>query len=287
MHVDSTNAIYGMYFAEAVQRWHSYPPPRYSGGVWSYSHPWLWYDGNPHGGSSYTTWPTKITTRMNRPSPVTIRMWGDYNSTARNGTVYAQFRNDSSAIINANVLFVVTEDSIRKSTPNGDLWHNHVARDYIPGPVGTPVSIAVGDSITYSQSFAVNDSWNISHCEIVAIIQDTILASDSTKQILQGAVKKVLTLSLQETENEIPNLVLAVNALPNPCVRSTNIEFMLRAGIGYNIRVFDPVGRMVKTIKGIASGQKESVNCLLNKAGVYFYRFESKTVNATGKIIVK
>jgi hypothetical protein len=276
-----------MYFPEAFQRWHSYPPPYYSAGAWTYTHPWLWYDGNPHGGRSYTTWPTKITTRMNQPSPVTIRVWGNYNSTTRSGTICAQFRNDSIAIINANVLFVITEDSIYRPTPNTDLWHNHVARDFIPGPVGVPISISVGDSVTYSQTFAINDSWNVNHCEIVAIIQDTVLSHDSIKQILQGATKKVMTLSLEEEQSEMSNFTSAVDVAPNPCVNKTYIAFTLPVNEKYTITIFNQAGCVVKTENGIASGHKETIRCKLCNTGIYFYQFRSDNLNTTGKIVVR
>lgn len=283
MHVVSNS--YGMYLPEAYQRWHSYPGPNNG----SYSHPWLWYDGNPHGGSSYSTWPTKILTRMAIPSQVAIRMWGDYNVVTRTGTIFARFRNDSTSAINANVLFVVTEDSIQLATPNGDLWHNHVARDYVPGPVGTPISIPTGDSIIYSQTYAIDAAWNVNQCEIVAIIQDTVLRPDSTKEILQGRVIKVIALGIEE-ENKITSATYKVNVTPNPCLNETWFTFSLPNGEAYKINIFDITGRTVETIKGIASGAKEIVGCDLRDAvnsGIYFYRFESNVASTSGKIIVK
>jgi hypothetical protein len=279
-----------MYLYEAYQRWHSYPGPANG----AYTHPWLWYDGNPHGGSSYTTWTTKITTRMNVPTPVRIRMWGNYDATHRNGIVYARFYNDSSAAITANALFVITQDSIYLPTPNGDIWHNHVARKYIPFVVGEQLMIPAGDSATYSQPYSIDTLWNVNQCEIVTMLQDTILMQDSAKQILQGGSIKVVSLGIEEGHNNLPITSVVIKPYPNPGIDGTNFAFSLPIGTAYKIDFFDVSGRNVKTLKGIALGTTEQVqwnfrderNTRVN-SGVYLYRFESSVINAFGKLIIK
>jgi len=81
---------------------------------------------------------------------------------------------------------------------------------------------------------------------------------------------------------------------PNPCVTSTAFMFSLPAGEDYHINVYDVLGRHVRTLHSIATGSWESAQWDLknNKgslvgAGVYFYRFESKTINKSGKIVVR
>lgn len=288
MHIVSNS--YGMYLYEAYQRWHAYPAPNNG----SYTHPWLWYDGNPHGGSSYTTWPTKITTRMNIPTPVRIRMWGNYDVTHRNGIVYARFYNDSSSTITANALFVITEDSIYKPTPNTDIWHNHVARKYIPFVVGEHLTIPAGDSATYSQPYSIDTLWNVNQCEIVTMLQDTVLMQDSTKQILQGGSIKVVSLGIEEGHNNLPITSVAIKPYPNPGINGTNFAFSLPIRTAYRINVFDVSGSKVKTLEGIASGTSEQVqwnfrNELNNRvnSGIYLYRFESSITNTFGKLIIK
>ncbi|OPX17931.1 hypothetical protein BXT86_03840 [candidate division WOR-3 bacterium 4484_100] len=194
MHIDNG---YPLYNAEARQRMYFYPPPYYYQGNWYYATPWLWYDGDPHGSYLYSTWESKIVNRMNQPSPVTLTIWGDYSADG-SGTVYAKFRNDSTATLNGRVIFVITEDSLYYSGPNGDVWHNHVARDYLPDQNGQTVSIAPGDSITLSQPFTIQSGWDENMCQIVTWIQSDVLQSDSTKEIWQGGYIDVTELSIKE-----------------------------------------------------------------------------------------
>lgn len=114
---------------------------------------------------------TAIVNRMNQPSPITQTMWGMYMPNRGDGTIYAQFRNDSTASISASIYFVIVEDSCYYVAPNGDQWHNDVARDYMPSEVGEAVTIAPGDSITLSRTFNVPVTWNEDNCLIYAWIQ--------------------------------------------------------------------------------------------------------------------
>ncbi len=231
---------------------------------------------------------------MNVPTPVRIRMWGNYDATHRNGIVYARFYNDSSTAITANALFVITQDSIYLPTPNGDVWHNHVARKYIPFVVGEQLMIPAGDSVTYSQPYSIDTLWNVNQCEIVTMLQDTILMQDSTKQILQGGSIKVVSLGIDEGKNNLPIYSVKVKPYPNPGINGTRFAFSLPIGTAYQINVFDVSGRNAKVLKGIASSSNEQV--LWNfrderdnrvNSGVYIYQFQSSVTNAFGKLIIK
>jgi len=289
MHVD-TNPSFPYHNHEARARMYFYAPPYYGG----YATPWLWYDGNHHGSYTYATWRSKIVSRMNQPSPVTLSMWGYYSFARGSGTIYAKFRNDSTATLRGRVIWVITEDSLYFVGPNGDAWHNHVARDYLPTQNGQSVIIAPGDSVTLNQPFTIQSGWNASRCKVLTWIQDTVMKPDSTKQIWQGGIKKISELIGVEEEigGKIPRLV--INPIPNPCIDGTKFNFNLSKGIEYRIEIFDVTGRKIKTLSGTASGSHESINWnrrddkgALVGSGVYLYRFESKEIKATGKIAVK
>lgn len=289
MHINSS---YPLYCAEARQRMYSYPPPYYYGGSWYYATPWLWYDGDPHGSYTYSTWESKIVARMNRPAPFTCTMWGTY--TPPNGVVYAKFRNDSTATITGRIRFVLTEDSLYYSAPNGDLWHNHVARDYLPDTSGTPVTLAPGDSITVSRNFTVQTGWNANKCEIVAWIQSTVLLPDSTRNIWQGGMIKVSQLTYIEEDGSKNQLTKKITPIPNPCVNKTTFSFRLNSGTMYQINIFDVSGRKIRTIQGSATGNEQMIEWDLKDAtglnmgsGVYLYRFESEEITSSGKIVIR
>ena len=286
MHVVSG---YPYYWWEARNRMYYYAPP-YNGG---YATPWLWYDGDQHGSYTYSLWRSKIVARMNQPSPVTVTLWGDYNSANGNGTFNVQFRNDSTATINGRVIMVITEDSLYYLAPNGDAWHNHVARDYVPNQNGQTVTIAPGDSVTVTQSFTTSPSWDVNKCDIITWIQDDNMQPDSTKEIWQGGTIKVIELAVREEMSKTA-IDRQVTPMPNPCVDGMKFSFNLPVGIAYQIDIFDVTGRRVRTLSGESNADQESVRwnrmddagSSVN-AGVYFFRFKSNVINTSGKIVVR
>ena len=148
-----------------------------------------------------------ITNRMNQQAPVTMTMWGMYMPNRGDGTINAQFKNDSTASITARVYFVVVEDSCYYIAPNGDNWHNDVARDYLPNEVGETVTIAPNDSITVTRSFNVPIDWDQDRCRIYAWIQE----DTGDKEVFQAGIV------------ELPDLIGApsvpVVVQPFNCVR--------------------------------------------------------------------
>jgi hypothetical protein len=292
MHVDDWAPLYN---DEAFDRWWNYyPPPYYYEGEWVWATPWLYYDGNKHGGYQYSLWESIIVERMNQPAPMTITMWGNYTQARGTGTVYAKFRNDSTETITGRVIFVITEDSIYYEAPIGDNWHNHVARDYVPTQHGQIISILAGDSVTVSQQFTIHLGWNVERCNIITWIQNDIMQPDSTKEIWQGGFMKVTELAGIETES-IPNhLPSLVTVIPNPCTEGVDFLFNLPQGVEYSITLYDVVGRKIGRLHGVSCGDQESVKWDRKddkgqtvNAGIYLYRFASPVLNTTGKLVVK
>lgn len=285
MHFNPTDSFY---LEEAYQRIHLYPPPYFG----SYIPPWLWYDGDKHGGMDPLLYEGFITARMSLPAPVTITMWGDYTPADGGGTVYVQFRNDSSATISGNIVLLITEDSLFYVAPNGMMWHNHVPRDYLPDYIGQYVSIAPGDSVTVSQGYSLGAVWNPAKCNLLAWIQDTVMQADSTLEIRQGAMVKVTELGIEGDENIIP--AAQVIAYPNPCMDDMQFFYELPIGTEYAIALYDVTGRSVRRLRGVAQGGQESLTWDGSdehgrpvEAGVYFYKFTSKAVTTTGKLVVR
>jgi hypothetical protein len=292
MHIASS---YPLYCPDALNRMYYYPPPYYSGG-WEYVTPWLWYDGNKHGSYDYTYWQSMITTEMNVTARVTTTISGAYNPATRKMTVYAKFRNDTTATLtNARAMCVVTEDSLYYAGPNGDNWHNHVARKYLPTYNGQIVTIAAGDSVTVLDSLTLNAAWNASKCQVVVWLQNDVMKTDTTKPIYQGALKNITTLPTPVEEIVTgPVVSPEIVTLPNPCVNGTTFLISRLAGSSYRISIFDVSGRLVTTLKGMADKNSESVkwDCRDGSGakvnpGVYLFRLESASYNKDGKIVVR
>ncbi|MEO0074657.1 MAG: T9SS type A sorting domain-containing protein [candidate division WOR-3 bacterium] len=286
MHVNSSYASYGMYLLKARNRFFYLPMP----GTTYYT-PWLWIDGDYSAGSSYSNWENLILQRAAVESRINARIWGDYNQATRTGTIYVRFISDTVTTLQHNVLFVITEDSIYRQTPNGDQWHNHVARDYLPDHIGTPVTLNYQDSITVSYPFSIASGWVESRVEIIAMIQDPMNVN-ITKRINQGAKIKLLDLNLtgveEPNQSKINNYPISVS--PNPAHNQVWFTFALNQGSKYKITIFDISGRNVKTISGVTRSNNESVKCDFSNsvsAGAYFYRFECDAGSKIGKIILK
>jgi hypothetical protein len=284
MHVVTSDPLYN---AESRSRWFTYPSVTYP----SYYYGWVIPDGNIHGTTTFSTYQAMILNRMNIPSPIRIIMRGNYNQPANSGTISASYYNESGSTINGNVLFVITEDSLYYSAPNGDQLHNHVARDYIPNYIGSSVSIPSNDSVVVTYPFTTSSDWNPRRVAIVTWIQNPNMASDSTKEVYQGARITLMNLNwigVEEEQSNLLNTPFQVNVTPNPCVNRTSFAFSLSAGTQYTISIFDAVGRNVKTLTGIATGKNDLVQWHPEvRAGIYLYRFESNVTNTSGKIIVK
>ena len=286
VHFSPTDSFY---LEEAYQRIHYYPPPFFG----NYLPPWLWYDGDQHGGVDPLLWESYITTRMSEPAPVTVTMWGHYNPTSGAGSVNAQFRNDSSAAITGRVIFVVTEDSLYYAAPNGALWHNHVPRDYLPDHNGEIVNIDPDDSVTVTRSFSIDPIWNDAHCRIITWIQDDEMQPDSTKEIWQGGMLAVDALGIQEYTDET-SVSEKLLVIPNPCRSAAQFLFSSSRGAEYQIVLFDVMGRLVKCLNGKTAGEQEIITWRRDdesgvpvRPGVYFYRFECGYTQASGKIVVQ
>jgi hypothetical protein len=294
MHVVSS---YPQYLLEASQRYYSYPPYYWYNGGWARATPYLFIDGAKgavvDSCFQYAKWRSKINARLSKASPFTCRTWGNYALTDGSGTIYARFRNDSTATITGRIRFVITEDSIYYAGPNGDAWHNHVARDYVPDTSGTAFTLAPGDSVTTSRSFTIQPAWNQNRCKIIAWVQNPTLSADSNRVVWQSGIQNVMDLYVNVDEQDQLSIRPSILATPNPCVGRTELRFTLYRDMPYAIGIYDALGRKVRSFPGIARGENESVTWNANRddgtkvnPGVYFYRIESKRLKTGGKIIV-
>jgi hypothetical protein len=283
---------YPQYCAEAVQRYHYYTPP-YGGG---YATPWLWYDGNYQASYSYSSWRAKLVTKMGQASNCTVTKWGYYNPVRDSGygRLYVKFHNDSTGTMRGRIRFVLTEDSIYYAGPNGDAWHNHVARDYLPDTSGTLATLAPHDSIITYRDFYVKNAWVASRCKIVVWFQKDSLYADSSKRVYQAGVQQVTALPVGIEEGNSTDLAPGIRLAPNPCFNNTILSFQVPLGSEYRIRIFDITGRQVRLLNGVSRSDIESVSWNLRDdqgqkvgSGIYLYRFENQDLNTTGKIVVR
>lgn len=288
---------YPQYTLEANQRYYSYPPYYWYNGGWAWATPYLFIDGAKgavvDSCFKYAYWRSKINTKLSKASPFTCRTWGNYSLTDGSGTIYARFRNDSTASVTGRIRFVITEDSLYYLGPNGDAWHNHVARDFLPDTSGTAFTLAPGDSVTTSRAFTISASWNQNRCKIIVWTQSPTLSADSNRVVWQAGIQNVMDMYVNVEEQDQISLRPSIIATPNPCAGRTELRFTLYRNTPYAIGIYDALGRKVMSFQGIAQSGNESVIWNGNRddgtkvnPGVYFYRIESKRLNTGGKIVL-
>lgn len=289
MHIYSGEPLYNN---DAWLRQHVfYPPPYWStngGGSWAWVNPWLYLDGDKHGGSLPWDWRSKIVAEMNNPSPLTVSIWGNYSSTDNSGVVYAKFRNDSAAAVTGRIRFVLTEDSVYYEAANTDKWHNHVARQYLPDTSGTDVSILPGDSVVTSRAFSVDSAWNEDRCGIVTWIQSNVMLADSTKDVWQAGKIEISQLTPVFEEPQGRRVVPFMEVSPNPAAGRTAISFTLEPGTLFEISVRDVAGKTVMNEHRKAKGGPESISWDERETlpGVYFLTLRCRGRSYHGKLVV-
>jgi len=103
-------------------------------------------------------------------------------------------------------------------------------------------------------------------------------------------------LDYSGTEEKPESKILSpkINLQPNPCTNSTNFVLTLPEGTEFNIDIFDALGREIRTMNAVSSGNQDFINWdrknnhgLAVSTGVYLYRFTSNAINQTGKIVVR
>jgi len=277
MHISSA---YPLYCPEARSRMYMYPPPYYSGGQWYYVTPYLWYDGKK-GTPSYSTWQSRIEQRMNVPSNLIFEFSGWYNQNTRNGQIELTITNESANPITGRLIFVITEDSIYYAAPNGDVWHNHVARDYLPDNNGEIITVPALGSISRIRDFAISANWDANRCKIVAFLQDDNLQADSTKEIYQGGMIKINELStIKEVTNYSPPIIKIIN------LKTPKIVLESKEKRDFTLTIFSADGKTIKTINGQLLEKRKEINLNLTTKGIYFYQLNFEEKIYKGKIVI-
>jgi hypothetical protein len=272
-----------LYNQEAWDKWHLYPPPMNGG----YYYPWLWTDGK----SSYYDfyhWRDSVVRHMAETSAVQLTHIGTiYDPLTRTGEVQVECFSSSPDPITAAVQIVITEDSIYYPTSNGDTWHNHVCRDYVPTIYGTEVTIPAGGYDTAFQTFHIDTSWVEARCKLVIWLQNMTLQPDSTMPCYQGVQSLLMDFTaVAEPRTPRPER-FTVNVSPNPASRSAPVRFTLDHSTAgpLSVSLFDASGRRVQSaICNLQSAVALDLRSV--PAGIYLYRVTAGTATAEGKLIV-
>ena len=256
-----------------------YPPPDNGG----YATPWLWLDGRSRGWE-HQYWRGFIEERLAQPADVGIVLDGSFDPGSRTGIARAVFQNSSGQAITANARMALTEDSVYYVGTNGDYWHNHVCRDYLPDESGTEVFLAPGGSDTVEQPFALEDTWDAAKCNIVAYLQGTVLQPDSSLPVLQGGIAPILELSAA-AEPKPRGRLAATSLRVEPSISRSDVRlcWQLNAAGAARVEVLDRAGRIVRVlydgqlpagVHSVAWDRRDNEGRIVT-AGIYFCRLST------------
>lgn len=260
----------------------AYPPPQ-SGGYYT---PWLWVDGRQRG-STYSNWATYVNQRLPVAADVQVNVTGTYEQATRSGSVNIEAVNSSMLPIDAVAHVVITEDSIYYNGPNGDPWHNHVCRDYVPDQNGTPVSIPGNGRDTLVVPFALAPGWNENRCNVVVYIQNPTTQPDSTKPVYNAGRAKVMSLVGINEPATRPSVRPALDCRPNPCRDRAEFRLCAPAGSHYRLTVYASDGSMAYETTGTASGEARLTwDAGRMPRGVYSCRLVTPAGSARGKLVL-
>ena len=217
-------------------------------------------------------------------SPLSITVTGRYNTSTHAGRVKATITNTgSTALLSRKLRYVITETVHYHWGGLDTCWQ--VCRLMPPYASGKWISLNPGETKADSQNFTIDTTWVESKISMVAFVQN-----DSTKEIHQAAW--VPLSSFTGAEGGLPGepagngVVLAQNR-PNPAKGSTEIAFSLPRSGEARLAVYDPQGRLVKTLaEGTQLAGTHRINVSGLKSGVYFYRLEAGRTSLTRRMVV-
>ena len=253
----------------------------------SNGYPTTWCDGvlRKSGGGSgdYARFAQFYSPRRAITSILTMNISGVYSQVSRSGRVRVQVTNVGGiAIADHRLRYAIVETVPYHWQTLDTCWT--VCRRMLPSPGGVPISLSPGETRVDSQSFTMDSTWATARTWLAAFVQN-----DAGKEILQGAWVPLPSFSGVETGptpgREGTQVVLFPNQ-PNPFRQSTVIEFHLPRAEEVRLAVYDPEGRLVRTlVEGprAAGTHRTTVGGL--GSGVYFYRLEAGAFTATRRLV--
>ncbi len=170
-----------------------------------------------------------------------VQIYGKYNRTSSTLDLQFQIKNISANRLTGRLHGVLTEDGVWWAAPNGQMVHNRVPRIWWPDHVGRTVTLPSGGTTSVSASWSLDKDWDVNNMNVVAFVQDTVMQSDFTNAVFQGAGQKVTDIQSDIRTDGIEtarNFQLFQNT-PNPFNASTKIFFRVPEQSLVLVSVFD------------------------------------------------
>ena len=225
--------------------------------------------------------------RILQPTNVRLSITGTYDPGTREGTVKAVFYNNDTVAADGVCQMVITEDSMNYPAPNGDQWHNHVCRDYVPDQIGTGIHIPAGGYDTVTSLHARAELGRAAVRRHGLRAEPDLHPTTGTAGSRPGEVAGPLT-GLEEPR--VPaSCYQNVSARVNPNPGRAHFRFVAPAPEGYRLGIYALDGTLVQEFTGTNRSGETSVNWQRDGSvarGVYAWRLACGGAVASGKLVV-
>ena len=181
-------------------------------------------------------------------------------------------------------VMVVEKWIVYQSPPgsNGETTFENVFRKSLPSSTGTAISTDAG---TYNFEFRyyMDPVWKDTSIITIAFIQN-----DVGKTILNTSRQGMVT-GIENPPASLPKEYTLSQNYPNPFNPTTNIKFTLPKDDHVTLKVYDMLGKVVKTVVDapLKAGEHEVLFDGYNvSSGVYFYTIKTNDFQQTKKMIL-
>lgn len=243
-------------------------------------------DGARYNLTSYDGLRAKFDERLAVSSPIRV---SNFSQTPYLDSVYVSFDLVAEEGVSGNdhrLFLAVTEWRHRCPIPIGA--HDHVFRDFVPGPSGYQFFIQQGDSLHFDWAYYIDPEYRLDRLVTNIFIQRFV-----GKGIHQAFQEYVPDLSgVDVAQNPLP---IAVDPnYPNPFSSTTRITYHINHAGNVRLSVYTPTGRLVThivdglTAPGTHSVTWDGCDRFGNKmgSGVYYYQLATGEGTVAGKMML-
>lgn len=197
-------------------------------------------------------------------------------TTGTSRTVTIDLQDVVGGSVNTGRLYaVIVEKEINYNAPNGETLHHNVFRRFLTDVNGEDVDLTSGQ-VTRTYQYEVSGTWNADETYVIAWLMDP-----TTEEIYNSGTR--FDADFISALNPVQPLS-ALSIFPNPATFEVNISFPSDI-TSADIEVFDPQGRLVRTLRGSKGPQVQiSIDDFL--PGKYFLRLTSGREVYTGSFDV-
>ena len=147
-----------------------------------------------------------VAQRLAVSSPLTISLTGTYNSGNRQGSVRAHVVNTSTGTVSGTLHFVVTENGIPYTAPNGERIFNNVMRDMLPDANGQSISVPAGGTLDTARAFTLGSGWVADSCNLVVFVQGSGNQTYQAAKMYIPPDRSFLAFRADSTRDSVGNL---------------------------------------------------------------------------------